>query len=75
MPLAEQASGRGVERPRFGDVELRSGLYYVHRDGMTISQLDGRYFPQLDRPERDVVAAYLRYALDRIAEGSSGESG
>lgn len=44
------------------------GLYYVHRDGLTVSYLSGSYFPEFDRPEQDVAAALMRYALDRVTE-------
>jgi hypothetical protein len=42
------------------------GLYYISRDGRTKYQLDLNSFPQVDRPEREVLSALLRYALDGL---------
>jgi hypothetical protein len=49
-------------------VPARSGLYYVHRDNSTVSTLDITRLPCIDRPDRDVLIALLRYALDQLTE-------
>jgi hypothetical protein len=56
------------EYPEATDFSRRPGLYYVHRDGSTISTLDHEYMPELARPERDIVRALAGYVVDSLED-------
>lgn len=63
-------------------ITVPHGLIYTHRDGAGYTILDrGQYrqteYPRIPRPERDIVRALLRYALDQLdamdeADGGEG---
>lgn len=44
-------------------------LTYENDRGTTYD-LAGRSFPEIPRPDRDVIAALLRYALEKLEEQS-----
>lgn len=62
MALADFPTAEDLRQP---------GLYYVHRDGATVTRLDGLYLPSIDRPERDIVAALAAYVAEKLTLGES----